>query len=155
MDSAHYDSVSKLVYYVTHKFHKQFGGDLTELQSEAHEHYTVAATKYDPQRSKYSTWIHYYIWYGLLKTYKRTKQRQITASQLPKDIIAPTHFNLKTFLEGLSNESKQVAHFALTSLNKRRGKHSKRRTIVNVLQHLGWSGQQIAKSFREIREALS
>jgi len=151
-----YEQVERLISSTVKSFRRGYGGEWQELLSEAGEHYVDADNSYESDRARYSTWVRFKVWHGLLETHRTKCRRQ---GILPQDFslnLNSVHererFDLDKFLAELSGDAATMISLVLES-PKRYPRH-KRMAVVEALLGMGWGAERIVKTFLEIREAL-
>lgn len=156
-----YESVKKLIQKAVTTFHNRHGGDREEMLAEATTNWCKWMQRFDPERSKLTTWSYKIAWWGLCE-----HKRQLAESPLISD--RPDGFDVSDhrdngFLERLKAEVSADARLIIRlSLRvKMNGDNLSpqnscraRRIVRRKLERAGWSSLRIDAGFNEIREAL-
>jgi len=178
-----YRNLDKLLHKTVWQFKKLHGGCWEELRAEADWLFTKALSLHNPKKSKLSTWIRNCVWFGLLDFSENEKKWQErfrcnsfseargeddeTESDTEHPADHRGRFDLHRFLAELSEDAARVVLFALRKLHKMDRRHMKldgqirsngagivRGKLLQALLDLGWAGEQVLATFREIGEAL-
>jgi hypothetical protein len=159
MEAAYAANVN-LIRAVAWKFTKRYGTDFDETFAEANMGFMVSAQTYEPGKGDFAQWLGYGIWHRLQNWLKAATRANRKPE--PGASFYTTNFNLGIFLADLSQEGREVAELALDAPEEvlqaahKAGGHP--RNLSSALkQHLreqGWTGNQIWRAWREVREAL-
>jgi hypothetical protein len=167
--------LENLVYHTVRAFQRRYGGDFEDLFGEAQLAFMKAYTSFDPNpqhgNGNYHIggWVKFVIW-NRLKDALAIKIRhddRLKRVGLPNQgaeeffneanfgsLEDTPGFSLDKLLGEVSAEAADVIRYALSAPQPSQP-YQKQLALVRLLQELGWAGQQILKSFQEIREALS
>lgn len=158
-----YCSVEKLILKTCRDFSTQFGMNIEDAVSEAHEIFVVSCDKFDPNRgAKFSTYIRNTIWFRLMdqqrKIYKRNELLPRDHSEVLNEIRSSeiTKFDFDDFIAimNLSNDAIIVIKLCLSNRfdsSMRKGQQQ----IRKVLMDRGWTSPRCTIIFKEINNAIS
>lgn len=169
-----FEDHQKQIFGIVHNFIRKFGGDFDELVAEANLMFMKAFNEFDPEKSKFSTYLHTVIYNRLLDLlYADQRHRMMSldnetadgttyASQVPD--AHRSNFSFVDFAQGLSKDASTVLQLldnspeelAVLAIGKgghpRNWRSSIREYLADVV---GWNTTRIAKSFLEIQGALN
>jgi hypothetical protein len=140
---------------------------LEDLRAQAGLSYCKAYRSYDPTKGAFSTWLVCSIWFDFLTEMRRIgiERDRFPIVQVPdSDHVAREHFDLQKFMLDLSNDARDVVRLILDGPDEIRkvisrkggGSNQKAAVIEYVTKSLdGWTVTRAAKTFDEIRSALS
>lgn len=145
-----------LVISTAKRFHRYFGGNLEDVVAEAFYLYTKQAPRYDPELGKFSTWIIFKVWQGLIDWVREQTRREIVRGGKHISLSFPVKdkdkFDLRLLLADLSDDAATIVSLVV-ALDKP-VKDTRKGLIKHLLSKLGWTAERVIDSFREIREAL-
>lgn len=156
--------VERLIFYLIGRFQRQYGGDIEDLESHAHEIFMEVFFKWDKRRP-FTDELTYKLWTRWLNTRSKELHRQCLLPQLDIEIAsmhAPAILDFQNFLDSLSIDSEEVVDLVLyPPPNLKRQIIWKGSTPRNVrsslrqwLKNHGWTTERINSAFTEIRIAL-
>lgn len=154
-----YKSVRKMITKIVINYKKTRGGEYDELMSVAREYFVLATQDWNPNKSGFTTYVYWRVYYGLLseaaKIHKQIGFLQDDNRERVDDnlIESRSSFNIKTFLEEISDEAREVANIAL-ELSSKRKKPIKLKKLAEILTETGWAASEILHAFKELRDAL-
>jgi len=127
--------------------------DVEELRGVARLAYLHAKeTHQDTHGTKWSTWVYRIVSQDLTDYLRKEQSFRARNAQLEwPDLVLDRH------TEDLGEAFRAVAEVVSENLPRfiRHSKSGKRKILSRLLLDAGWSGEQVARSYREIREALS
>jgi DNA-directed RNA polymerase specialized sigma24 family protein len=154
-----YASVENLIYHTLHRFVKHYGGSVEEWHEYTGSLFMVAYTDHSRSRGKFSTYLQWVLWKGLLEV-RRKQQRhkgKVVFTDLDPEVFkAPTDFNLMEFMDSLSEDAQTVVRLVFDTPWQFSEPKEMRQVIRQYLAQpaIGWSSNRIASTFREICSAL-
>jgi DNA-directed RNA polymerase specialized sigma24 family protein len=161
-----YLEVQNLLRSIVGRHRRRWGGDFDDIMSVANEAFLAAYGAYDAARgASFSTFLtavaltHLGRWQGLQRV--RPGRTPVHA-----DLDAvPDHrarFDAAAFAAELSEDGRTIVEAVVEAPGEMAdavrpglGGPGRRRRVVRFLRGLGWTGQRIAESFKELSEALS
>lgn len=166
-----YASVQKLIYKVAGDFHRRFGGDFDDLVGEANVAFMKVYEAFDPSRGAFTTLLQHSIvnrLYDVAAMKRRRPAVRLEAvaaeSGIPVAdwVAAPAETWDELAYQELSEDARTVlkivvgAPAELRALAKAKGGHAKnwRHALKGYLADMGWTANQVAKSFEEIAGLL-
>lgn len=174
--TARYHSVKPLIRTIAKRFKLRFGGDLDEIIAEANLIFLEYAPLFDKHRMRrdgtstvpFAQYIAYFIWKRLEYPYRREARRKkkLKRHKLTEPMLGVTdqEFDVYEWAKTLSEEAAFVVKAVVevpidlrACLLQRRIKEPGylfRCALREYLRDLGWSLDEILKSFQEIKESL-
>jgi hypothetical protein len=157
-----YEAVRKLIYQTIRKFQLRHGGDWQEIESEANMIFVERIwPKWDPERSSLVTWTDRNLWINLLrwrnKEWRRTNRTEALngdGDDASFDPTAKREFDPDRFLREASDSVREAVRIALDNPKDITKFHSHKSWVMRLLRELGWTGEEIVRTFGEVREAL-
>lgn len=167
-----YEDMRLLLYQTVHKFISRYGGEWDEVLSESHVHFMQAYKTYNPEIAKFTTWLVFSVWHGLLISFVRPKKKQWRKTQLTSnnklDELPSSYRNLFWMMEtmdSLSADARIITSMLLDlpssvllgASEKGDGRITPTRVRTALQKHLrelGWTMRQIHKAFDEIRRVI-
>jgi hypothetical protein len=166
-----FHDVENLLYKTCHKFWKEHGGDLEELQGEAREIFMEAYESWDKERSCFLTWVGKMVWYGLIsrlgkRAKKHNKHPEVSLGGAETlEAGTGTGFDLNEFLDELKWDARAVVELVLDPPLALRAEMQdgkkyqtdplwKRFALRQYLKSEGWSDKRISDVFLRIQGAL-
>lgn len=159
-----YEEVELLVHKTTHDFLKRKGiseAHYEDWQAEAALAFSLAYRSCNLQKARFSTWLWHSVWNALSDKLRREAPHHSTArlngnSRQVQDHRRSIPWDVADWLLSLSEDARIVAKLTLSGTGTWNGKKPEdvRSTLYELLHGLGWTCDQIAESFSEIREAL-
>ena len=61
-----YEDVHMMIHKVVWKFFREYGGAFEEWEAEANYLFIIAHDSYEEAKGRFSTWVYFRIWRGLL-----------------------------------------------------------------------------------------
>ena len=149
-----------LVRSLAWKFCKRYGTDFDECFAEANLGFVKAYNTYNPAKGTLAKRISHQAWAHMLDALKRTIK---AGREIPENIYGKPTFDLSSFLEGLSEDAKEVVRLSLEvpaeiSENIQVEMPRPRNISAAVKTHLRlqkWTYRQIGGVWKEVAEALS
>lgn len=162
MDS--YKDVENLIYNLIHKYQKRYGGEWDDLLAECNLAFSYAYKTYNPERSKFSTWVYWAVNTCLMENLRQTgRASQIKIVSLEELKKIPSHRHSRNIIDKASELSEsariiaqELAHpcldvrLNLKILGKRESPRRLRRGVAMYLQDQGWSEREITNGFAEL-----
>jgi len=166
-----YEKHVNLIRKIVWKFIKTMGLDsakFDEYFSKANLYYMLAATTYDGESSKFSTWIHIQIWNRLLRDHAKNKWEWERVKRLrERHIETSTCIHTRTpiwwLLDELSEDSKFLVSLIWTGklddiLFNNKGTPMRRtlliKNVYRFLKHYGWNRVRIHRCFKNIKKSF-
>ena len=165
-----YFDVENLIYNIVWKFKNCYGGDFEELVAEANLLYIYAYNSHNKKTSKFSTWVYFCIWKGLIDFINFLKEKNkygrvflleelecfqenfISSSETFVELIDEVGEDSKTIINLIMNLPKDLQN---NILQRGGHPHNVRIPIRNYLSSkLGWTGKRIKESFDEIKKVI-
>lgn len=166
-----YEDIRTVLYDLVYKFRRRYGGDFSELVSDANAYFMQAYASYNGDYgSSFSTWFYYRTWRRMLSDLRQRRLQSRKRLYLDNEVMGryPAKrydFNMDEFAEGLSQDAKKVIGLLVcppldVKLScARRGDHNAalhyRRAMCEYLKDVGWPKERIAQAFEEISNELS
>ena len=171
----------KLIYGEIHRFQRYRGGDWEELKDEAYTAFTRAYRRYQVRGDRPNTgkwhiggWLRFCIQHQF-KDWDRNRQRLAGRRIVETDLLGGAsdiggdgdgnplalrsvadhragRFSICNLASEVSDDARRALEIAV-KINGR-GPSTKRHRLIAALQDLGWAGQRIIETFKEIKEAL-
>lgn len=168
-----YDELKLWIYDITHRFHRQYGGEFTEHLSQANFIFVQSLENYEPGRSSLTYYLSQKIWHGLLDANKTQWRRHNKHPLVSLDTSWETGslsyayaYPASTFLTDLSDEitrdARKVVRKILNPdktlvgmLLRREGYMVERRALMAYFQFkYKWTERRIENAFWSIQQAL-
>lgn len=170
-----YESVSRMIWRIVHRYHKSFGGDLDELKSVADEGFMTALYSWDESKGAFTTHVWNNVYYALKNEatalrkkggFVKERLAPISKDEAgllhkegdegsgidPSKLADRPHFDLASLLGDLSDEAKEVAQVALSLSSN--GKPVSESYLAEIFHEAGWAASEFLRAFKEISEAL-
>lgn len=163
-----YQETQKLIQSVVHSLHREFGGDLEEMLSEANVFWMTAYNTFDPKLACFSTWLTIQLRRRFqserrAKAIRHARLKQVDYPlQLVKDESMPS-FDMEEFCAVLSDDAKSIIRLVFDPppdihwemVVRGRNTPTGFRTILKEFLRLkGWTLIRILCAYQEIRKAL-
>ncbi len=168
--AAAYETVRSLIYYQIHKFHNSFGGDIEEIEGEAHLAFMKGHIQFkkgvrpngEKLDTEYHTEIRLWVWFELFDAMRvRTNRNNIVRiaqikfpedledkfQRLDVDLSARAHEVMLLVLDGPPELMRKAQRKGGTPRNIRS-------TVREWLTFMDWTPEEINDTFEEIRLAL-
>ena len=158
------------MYHTAHKFHNKYGGDWDEWESEGHEIFMKAYTRYEADKGSFITWFTFFLNRLFMEKVRRQAMRNARLHRVDYELtmlpVKPKKsFDISRFLVELSEDARTVAMLVLDSPNdiklcmKQQHRNILPRdkmlnSIQEFLSDIGWSSDRIFDSYDEVTEAL-
>jgi len=165
-----YNDTENLINKTVYQFYKRYGGDFEELQAEANLIFIQIYNSYKKHRSRFSTWLCFCIWKGLLdcknKLYRQTpkpiidgNEEDIQIIEMLEDRKKHTFSSLELF-DGIGDDAETVIRLIWNmphDLPIKNGNHPChiRASLRKYLRDAGWTWRRIKESFDEITELIN
>jgi hypothetical protein len=155
-----YCDTELLIYNTVHEFVRTYGGRFEDLVEYAGICFVKAYHKYDPTKAKFSTWLRWVVWKNLQELYRQRARHngKVVFIDLDQELyLAPPTFNRLLFLDSLSDDARLVVSVALDTHWQTPDPKAIRSLIREYLRQpaIGWSGQRVRESFKEVCMALA
>ena len=162
----HYGEVKDLFSFLINKFMQTHGGDKEDLLSICHLAYVMACQTYDPNKTKFSTWVYNYLWWKMLD-YNRKEERRIKYFEEDAlEHVEQKYCNNEPLTELytiLTDDAKCVCDVLLDlspellQSFKDSGKYvlKTRNAIKQLFLDLGWPMYRIKDAIRDLRIGLA
>jgi hypothetical protein len=156
-----YEDVKMLIYKTVHGFIKRYGGDFDELMAEANYSFVRNTPKHDESKGPYIAYVKFSIWNDLLSLQRASRRHcHSELNDNTSSTVSPSR--IPEIIEDLPSDAKFVALLVLEApeelatmmLNEGGRPRGARRAIKQYLSNLGWTAEQVKRSFEEIGEAL-
>ena len=157
-----YDDVKGMIFKMVRKHADRFGGEFSEVLSDAHCGFMAAYGRFDG-RGQFTTWCGCQIRYELLDAYYRPNGSDNKAkfdrtvrnnSKALDEVIGPVSFNLGAFAGELSRDAQTAITIALDLPRVEDPSKLKRELLRHLQQKLGWTAARCVETFTEERGAL-
>lgn len=152
-------SVEPMMIKLVRQHQSRYGGDWEDLWGRAQELFMRAYKAHNPDSgASFSTWVYKHVWGGLFDDMRVRARRHAKLPRVDWE-TASLHlvdesvgeFNFESFTEEMSKDAKQVVLLTLTNT---KGKRKDKRSLVRLLEDLGWEPDRIKETFTEITEAI-
>lgn len=151
----------KLLYKQANNFHRKFGGDIDDLVSICYDVFVRALKHHDDKKTKLTT----YLWTATWRTMYQKKERAQKGRQIEREVGNKRGKEIRreplSFVKEISEDSQTVVKLIIdrplgegTNAGSGTAKILLRSVMEFLSSSLGWSGDRINNSLREIREAL-
>jgi len=150
-----------LIRKIAWSFHHSTGLEWDDLFEEACVGFLVAYNRYDPNKSKLSTWAFHTVRNHLIdycRKWKGTHHIHLSCIEFePEDPKAEADLFFEDLLRGLSGKGKEVAQTIMEAPNDFFSLPPKmaRGKIRDFLREKGWKWQDIWDGMREVDQILS
>jgi len=169
-----YEEVRALIYSQVNKFARQYGGDVDDLEGEAHGPFMQGDPRYatgktatgKPIEQPYHVVIKNHVWYGLFDAMRtRVRRHNMAAMQQAGETdvtLADREFNTNIMAIDSSDDARLVLGLVLDppaelhreAQAKGGEPRNVRSTVRAYLTRQGWTPERINATFEEIRKEL-
>ena len=158
-----------MLYLVSHKMSATFYAPFEDVLSQAHLIFMEAYMTYDPTKgAKFTTWLQWRL-VGRLINWLKKEYVEALHVEINEEVAGAMpeadRFALEDMMQGMSAEARMIVRLVcntpkelagIIELTKADGKRDIRRTIGEYLaDRFGWTVEEVASGFTEIRVALS
>jgi hypothetical protein len=132
----------------------RYGGRVSDYISLGCEVFVKAYNSWDPAKSKFSTWLYWWLRNNLWDAGK--KQARERSNQDP-DMFVPSPSFMHRITE-LSEDAATVVNIVLTApievLHQKGPRKYRKDKLIKLLRGMGWTVDRITESFAEIKDVL-
>jgi len=161
-----YYDMQNLINKIVWRFYKRYGGDFEDIKAEANFLFIQAYNTHKKQKGRFSTWLYFRTWKGLLD-YHKTLYQQIPPTilneyenNMPLLRAKTNSFSSLELLDGVGNDTITLIHLIWNlphDLPITSGPHPchTKAALRNYLFSIGWTGKRIKESFMEITRIIN
>jgi len=145
-----------LIRKIAWSFHRTTRIEWDDLFSKAIQSYYDALKRYDPTKSKLTTYINMYITLDLINYLKRQKKINDPLSTLEDTEVMEYPFNNdNSFFEGLSNDANIISNIIIEHPDEfiHLNSTEARILIIKIMKEQGWDKKRIKAGVKEIKKA--